>query len=156
MQDVHKNKIAEVHGAENDVFKGIEHFGFPEHCECPAPLPEGLLEHDQVPGLPEWMEVMPGLFYRGQWIQTGQEPPVAPMGKGWVIHKEGNCGIAAAWVNAGKPMGIFNVINCQGQKCLTPFDENGVKEGVETVMNQDGSQFEQTYSKGLLPNGQPF
>ena len=124
---------------------------------------DAVVEHEalqQAMGLPAWVEVMPdkapGMFYHGQWVQTGAEPPIIPHGKGWVAHKDSNCGIAAVWVNMSIPVGIVNTVNMDGDKCHTPH-ENGVKNGVEKVWNLGASEpFEQTYTDGVLPNGKPF
>merc|ERR1712203_651835 len=80
---------------------GFDHFGFPEHDADSAKAFDGmdLMSSEAfaaMTGASEWCEVIPGMWYLGSWVKTGvEDPPVAPMGKGYICSLGDNLGVAA-------------------------------------------------------------
>ena len=161
----YKEKLESIgHSAEVMALinSAIEKWGVPEHCaECPDNYLEGceLIEaeaFEQMSG-EAWKEVIPGMFYRGQWMMTGvADPPMMPHGKGWIMSPGENMGIGAIWANQGKPHGQIISLNQEGEKCVTPM-QNGEKNGVEVVHKQDDSSCEIEYKDNLrVDTGKSF
>ena len=75
--------------------------------------------------------------------------PFLPHGKGYILSKQENIGIAAIWSNQGTPTGMIVSITQDGQRKHTPM-RDGIKHGIEFGELINGDTFKVYYKTGVI------
>lgn len=158
------NKLKSIgHSDEvlSNILQALKFFGPPVHSEEPPSLDcQKLIEKKKLISVEdfkqmtgdEWCEVEEGMFYYGQWIQTGRkDQPFQAYGKGYLLCKQQNIGISALWTKHEVPHGDVVAINQLGYYVTTPT-RDGKPHGVKIVKPMNKPAFEQRFVNGELQN----